>query len=173
MRKYLLLLLPLILLSCTTNKFGFTANVDAKVIGSTNNYVGIQYDIYGHKVFQDIHIPKYAELTYYSQMKIIPLQVTVRGAITDGTSRIYITLKHNGSLFGKKDEKYKKLTFADFAKKDTEIKDFIWYVYDDQEYKDGLTPTELRAKLGEDGKDVEIKVEEPENKPEAEEEKVL
>ena len=43
MRKYLLLLLllPLILLSCTTNKFGFTANVDAKVIGSTNNYFKI------------------------------------------------------------------------------------------------------------------------------------
>jgi hypothetical protein len=150
MRKYLLLLVPLLFLACENNNFQFTENVTAKVIGTSSRYIGIQYELYGKKIFQDIYIPGYAEITYYSKMKTIPLQVFVKGSDFEW-DKVFITLMYNGSLFGKKDFVYDKLSMNDFMSIDTDIPTFKWYVYDEQIYEDGISPQELRAKLAESG----------------------
>jgi hypothetical protein len=151
MRKYLLLLIPFLILSCTTNKFEFNVDVDAEVIGSTYNYIGVKYKIYGKDVFQDIHISTSAEHAYYAAMKTIPLTVRVIGHDRDGNDYILLTLTHRGSLFGKEDVSYSKLSMHDFITKDMEIRGFIWEKYNDEEYDGGISPQELRAKLKKDG----------------------
>ncbi len=153
MRKYLLLLIPILLLSCTSEKFEFTLDVKAKVIGSTNDHIGIQYEIYGKPLFQDVYIPTYAELAYYAKMKEIPLTVLVEGDDYDGSDRVFITLTHNGSLFGDKREKYKRISMYDFIPLDLKIPGFTWYMFNDEEYSDGISAQGLREKLHESGDD--------------------
>ncbi len=150
MHKYLLLLIPLILLSCTTEKFTFSVDTDAKVIGNTNDHIGIQYEIYGKTIFQDIQIETHAELSYYAKLKTIPITVFVEGNDFDGANRVFITLTHNGSTFGKR-EQYLKLSMNDFTSRDLEIPGFTWYVFNDEEYDNGVSPRELRLLLGESG----------------------
>ena len=151
MRKYLLLLIPLLMLSCTTYKFEFNVDVIAEVIGSTNNYIGLKYKIYGKNVFQDVYIATHAERAYYAKMKTIPVTVKVTGDDLDGTDRVHITLSHNGSLFGEKNKRYNKLSIYDFMPRDMEIPGFIWIEYDAEHYEKGISSQELRAKLKKDG----------------------
>jgi len=84
-------------------------------------------------------------------MKIIPLTVKVTGDDFDGNDRVHLTLTHNGSLFGKSETRYNKLSIHDFITRDMKIPGFIWTQYDDEDYDKGISPQELRAKLKKDG----------------------
>jgi len=158
-RTFLVLLLSFILLSCTSNEFVFSEVVEAKVSGFTHKYIGLQYKIYGHQIFQDVKVDSQAEHAYYSAMKTIPLTVTVGGHDRDGGDYIYLTLTHKGTLFGEKHVPYDKLSITDFISKDVDIHNFRWTKYDNEEYDPPLTPQELRMKLKEGGEEApEIKV---------------
>lgn len=153
MRKYLMFLIPLLFLSCTSNEFNFTTDVDAEVIGTTNRYIGLKYDLYEKTVFQDVYIATYAEFAYFSKMKIIPLTVTVKGHDRDGGDYINIILKYNGNVFGgEKSQRYNDLSIQDFMSQDINIPNFVWYKHNDEDY-DGISPQELRAKLAETGEE--------------------
>ena len=154
MRKYLLFLVPLLMLSCTSNEFKFSTDIDAEVIGTTNKYIGLKYDIYGVIIFQDVSIPTIGEFTYFKRMKTIPLTAFVKCDDRDGRDRVFISLTHRGSQFGNaKAIRFNKISMHSFITKNAEIPGFIWYKYNDVEYKDGISPQELRGWLKENGEE--------------------
>ena len=62
-------------------------------------------------------------------MKELPIEVHVSGDNAEGADRIFLTVRHNGSLLGKESQRYEKLSIVDFMKRDTEIEGFMWYMY--------------------------------------------
>lgn len=169
MKKYaLLLLIPFLILSCTSEKFAFKKKVDAEVIGVSYQHIGIKYELFGQPFFQDIYMPTRAAFAYYSPMKTIPLTVAVRGTNYEGGDHLFITLYHKDAIFGEEDHEYKKVSMNYFAKRDTEIPGFTWYTYNEIDFNPGKSPAELRAFLKEKYADSEVRYPNEKTVPEAE-----
>jgi hypothetical protein len=165
-----LLLLPFILLACTTYQFQFALETEAEVIGFTNHSIGLKYDIYGTHVFQDVFIESLAEFSYFKKMKKIPLTVLVKCDDYDQGDRVHLTLFYRGNKFGNaKDVRMRDISMKVFIDRDSTIPNFKWFVFNEVEYEDGITPEELRKKLADDGEEPPEKtVQKEENKGEEE-----
>ena len=149
-----ILLIPFLILSCMSNEFEFTKEVDADVIGFTNRYIGLTYDLYGVTVFQDVYMESLAEFSFFSKMKKIPLSVFVEGDDFENSDRIFISLNYKGAEFGGiKQERMHDLSTNSFISQDMKIPTFKWLMFNDEEYTDGITPQQLRVKLKEDGEE--------------------
>ena len=149
-----LLLLSLFFISCTSNEFTFTEEVNADVIGFTNQYIGLKYDLYGVIVFQDVHMASIAEFSFFNKMKQIPLTVLLQGNDLDGSDRVYITLHYKGAEFGgAKEIRMNELSIDSFITQDMKIPTFRWLIFNEKEYGEGITPQQLRAKLTESGEE--------------------
>lgn len=166
--KNCLVLIPLMLLlmvSCTTYKFGFSDNVEAQVMGTINRYIGIKYEIQGIAIFHDVYMETVAQMEYFKNMKTIPLTVKISCNDFDTAAKIEIELFYKDSKFGTDKRTYAEHDLPNlvqqFAAKDMEIPSFKWYMYNEVEYDDGITPQDLRKKLAEKeggDKEPEVKV---------------
>lgn len=170
MRKYLLLLLvPVLLLSCTVFSYKFSAEVDAKIVGRTHNCMGLVYDLFGVEIMQDVCNLSVATMGHFKNAKTIPLTVNVRGVNSEMTGKnIYIELYYKDTQFASENYTPKTITPETFYGFDEKIPNFKWYAYNNIEYNDGISPQELIEKLKEDGKDVEVEKETVKKEPEKE-----
>jgi len=151
MRKYLLLLISLLLISCSDYRFEITKDTEVTLIGRANTTIGIQLDLYGHTLLIDIINLKIAEMAYFSKMDKIPITIVVKVDDSDlMPSNIY--LYHKNEVFGSsKGYPIEISLLNELMRKDLDIPNFVWYVYNGDHYDDGLTPQELRVKLKKDG----------------------
>ena len=149
-----LLILSIFFVSCTSNSFKFTEEVDADVIGFTNRYIGLKYDLYGTTVFQDVYMASLAEFSFFTKMKQIPITVLLEGDDFDGRDRVHITLYYKGAEFGQvKQSLMNDLSIEPFIAQDMKIPTFKWHMFNEKEYDGGITPQQLRAELTKSGEE--------------------
>jgi hypothetical protein len=152
MRKYLLILISLLLLSCSDYKFKITNDVEAKVVGHATTTIGIQFDLYDYTILLDLVNMKIAEMAYFSRMDKIPITVVIKADDSQLVeNKIY--LYHKDEPFGLSEGYVSPISLDDLMSRDLEIPNFVWYIYDGNDYGEGISPQELRAKLSEDGED--------------------
>ncbi len=177
MRKFLLLLTALILLSCTQYKYDFTTEINAEIVGRTHNCMGLSYELYGVQILQDVCNLSVAKMGHFKDNKTIPLRVYVKAyedeAIGD---KVELTLYYKDEEFASSKQTPQKLKPHMFVNKDEQIEGFKWYWFNNVEYdSDGITPAQLREKLAENDQkkeDVEEPAEDEENVDKAEPETI-
>ena len=150
MRKLLLLLIPLILLSCINYEYKFSKDVEAKVIGRTHRGIGLTYDLFGVEVRHDIYNMSDANVEHFKHMDVIPLTVKVIGKESQELSpSITIVLYYKDEEFANKTYTPSYLKPTDFYELDHKIPGFKWHAYNEIEYTNPISPEELREKLKE------------------------
>jgi hypothetical protein len=168
MRKFSLLLIPLILLACTNYKYTFTKKVEAKIIGRTHNCIGITYDLYGIEVNQDVCGVTKAKMDFFRNMDTIPLVASIEGVDDEavGTSlTIILAYKDENFADSKSSPNLKPDIFLELVKS---IPDFTWFAYNGVEYSNGLTPEQLEKELSKKEKKDKKEDKKAESKPKEE-----
>jgi hypothetical protein len=149
MHKFLLLLLPILVLSCISNQYEFQIQTEAEILGSTTECIGLKFKIYDNQVLQDICGLNVAEVSYFSNNTKIPITVTVKGDDMDGADRLFISIYHHGKQL-LKDEKCESISMKPFMKRHTEIPGFTWNIYNENKYEPGISSAELLKKIKQD-----------------------
>lgn len=154
MQKYLVLLIPFLLLSCMEYKLEIRRELEAKVVGQANTTLGLQFEICDREILLDILNLSVAEMAYFSKMKKIPLLVVVKASDSLTDRPVIITFYHRNAIFGSSKGYGLDIPLRELMNRHMEIPDFVWYMYDSEDYDDGITPQELMAKFKKEDKEL-------------------
>ena len=143
--KYLLILLIMPLLSgCIENQYKISTQVEAEIIGATNNCIGLKYKISDFMFLRDACNLNIAEIEYFKGKKKITVDILIEANDDMDQDRVYITHYFGGKQLGIKQQRL-DLSMWDLVKKQDEIDGFIWKEYNDVYYgDDGITPKQLQ-----------------------------
>jgi hypothetical protein len=150
MHKFLLFLLPILVLSCISNEYEFQIQTEAEILGSTTECIGLKFEIYDNQVLQDICGLNVAEVSYFTNNTKIPIKVTVRGDDMDGADRLFISIYHHGKQLLKDERIEDSISMKTFMKRHIEIPGFIWNTYNENKYEPGISSAELLKKIEKD-----------------------
>lgn len=166
MKRFILttILLSIFIFSCEDNKYRIDTEIDAKIIGTINNCIGIHYELAGITILEDLCDLKVSQLSYIRQSAkddVVTLRLVVKA--TDQIDQsgsvsfdYYIGTENIGS--GK--NVVKMFILAEHAHN---IPGFEWILRDNmtpEEYENTKKETELEVTL----KSIEEPVSETKNK---------